>query len=111
MANVQFFFYIRFGNDRYPLAMVSLFSLPDTGVFSDSSETVYLSEPLSTREGLVVIPATAIHSVVSMFPELCATEDGTILETGKFSLMRHAFLELAPFSNGKLFEEEDEGLS
>ena len=111
MANVQFFFYIRFSNDRYPLAMVSLFSLPNTGVFSDSSETVYLSEPLSTREGLVVILATAIHSVVSMFPELCATEDGTILEMGKFSLMHHAFLELAPFSNSKLFEEEDEGLS
>ena len=87
-----------------------MFSLPDAGVLADSSEMVYLSEPLSAHEGLVVIPVTAIHSVISMFPEMCATEDGRILESGKFSLMRHTFLELAPFSNGELFEEEDKAL-
>ena len=91
--------------------MVSRFSLPDATILADSSGTVYLSEPLSGREGLVVISVTTIHSVVSMFPEMCATEDGRILETGKFSLMRHAFLELAHFSNGELFEEEDDALS
>ena len=110
MANAQFYFYICFGNDRHPLAMVLLFSLPDARVFADSSKTVYLSKPLSAQEGLAVIPVTAIHSVVSMFPELCATEDGRILETGNFSLMCHAFLELALFSNSKLFDEDDEGL-
>jgi hypothetical protein len=108
IAQVQFYFYIRFGEDRHPLAMVSLFSLPDAEVFADSSETVYLSELLPAREGLAVIPVTAIHSVVSMFPEMRVTEDGLILETGKFSLMRHAFLELAQFSNGELFEDDDD---
>lgn len=85
-----------------------MFSLPDADIFTESSETVYLSEPLSARDGLAVIPVTAIYSVVSMFPETRITDDGRILETGKFSLMRHAFLELAQFSNGELFEEEDD---
>ena len=90
--------------------MVTMFSLPDPDVFADSSETVYLSEPLSARDGLVVILVTAIHSVVSMFPEMRVTDDGRILETGKFSLMHHAFLELTQFSNGELFEEDDDSV-
>ena len=110
IGNVDFYFYIRFGDNRYPLAMVTMFSLPDPDVLAASSETVYLCEQLAPREGLVVIPVTAIHSVVSMFPEMRVTDDGRITETGKFSLMRHAFLELAPFSNGELFEEDDESL-
>jgi hypothetical protein len=108
IGDVLFYFYICFGEDQYPLAMVWLFSLPDPQIFADWSETVYLSEPLSTQDGLIVIPVNAIHSVVSMFPEMCVTEDGRILETGKFSLMRHAFLELAQFSNGELFEDDDD---
>ena len=90
--------------------MVTMFSLPDADVYRDSNEMVYLSKLLSTRDEIVVIPVTAIHSVVSMFPETHITDDGRILETGKFSLMRHAFHELAQFPNGKLFEEKDEGL-
>jgi hypothetical protein len=105
ISNVQFYFYIRFGNDQYPLVL--LFSLPDPQVFVDLSKTVYLSQPLSPKDGLVIIPVSAIHLVVSMFPEMCATEDGRILEIGKFSLMHHAFLKLAEFSNGELFDEDD----
>ena len=57
-----------------------------------------------------MILVTEIHSVVSMFPETCVTDNRRILETGKFSLMCHTFLELALFSNGELFEEEDDSL-
>ena len=88
--------------------MVSMFSLPDADVFTESSGTVYLSELLSASEGLIVIPIATIHSVVSMFPEMRVSDNGGIVETGKFSLMRHAFLELAQFSNGELFEEEED---
>jgi hypothetical protein len=91
--------------------MVSLFSLPDPDIFADSSETVYLSEPLSLPDGLLVIPVTVIHSVVSMFPEMRIADGGLIVETGKFSLMRRAFLELAEFSNGELFDDDDDNLS
>jgi hypothetical protein len=88
--------------------MVSLYSLPDPEVFADSSETVYLSEVLSVQDGgLVVIPVTSIHLVVSMFPEMQVAGDGRISETGKFSLMRHAFLELTQFTDGELFEDDD----
>ena len=60
IGDVQFYFYLRFGEARHPLAMVHLFSLPDAEVLSDSNGTVYLSEPLTTEEGLVVFPVTAI---------------------------------------------------
>ena len=90
--------------------MVTMLSLPDPDVFAAFSETVYLCKQLAPREGLVVILDTAIHSVVLMFPEMRVTDNGRITETGKFSLMCHAFLELAPFSNGELFEEDDESL-
>ena len=111
IGDVQFYFYMCFGEDQYPLAMVWLFSPPDPQVFADSSETVYLSEPMPVQEGLMVVPVSAIHSVVAMFPEMRATDNGEILETGKFSLMRHAFLELADFSNGELFDEVEDVLT
>ncbi|KAH9026427.1 hypothetical protein EDB85DRAFT_1851538, partial [Lactarius pseudohatsudake] len=66
IRNIEFYFYIRFREAQYPLAMVLLFSLPDTKVLSDLSGTVYLSEPRSALHGLMVIPVTAILSVVSM---------------------------------------------
>ena len=90
--------------------MVLLFSLPDPVVLADSSGTVYLSELLSSQEGLVVVSVTSIHLVVSMFPEMQVHEEGRISETGKFSLMRHTFLELARFSNGELFDDNDNDL-
>jgi hypothetical protein len=108
IGNVSFYFYIRFGEVQHPLAMVSLFSLPDTAVFAESSGAVYLSEPLPAPEGLVVLLVTDILSVVAMFPDMQVSEDGMISETGKFSLMRHAFIELAPFADGGLFDDDDD---
>jgi hypothetical protein len=88
--------------------MVSLFSVPDPTVLSDSSKTVYLCDPLDGPDGLLVIPVTSIHSVVSMFPDMEVTQDGRISETGKFSLMRHAYIELAHISDGGLFDDDDD---
>ncbi|KAF8266442.1 hypothetical protein EI94DRAFT_1483201, partial [Lactarius quietus] len=68
IAEVLFYFYIRFGETQHPLAMVSMFSLPDREVLSDSSRTVYLCEPLPSPDGLAVIPVHSITLVVSMFP-------------------------------------------
>lgn len=90
--------------------MVSLFSLPDTGVLAESSGTVYLSEVMSAPEGLVVLSVRDIFSVVSMFPEMKVSEGGVITETGKLSLMRHAFIELAQFSDVGLFEEDEDSI-
>lgn len=89
--------------------MVSLFSLPDEVILSESSQTVYLCQPLDLHEGLVVIPVTDIHSVVAMFPEMIASESGNISLTGQYALMRHAYIELAPFGSGGLFDDDDVG--
>ncbi|KAF8273533.1 hypothetical protein EI94DRAFT_1241572 [Lactarius quietus] len=106
IANVEFYFYMRFGEIRHPLAMATLFSTPDMDIYSDSSETVYLCEPL---QGHVVIPITAIRMVVSMFPEFTVDQTGNIATTEKFSLMRHAHQELARYPSEKL-DEEDEAM-
>ena len=108
IANVQFYFYMRFGDHKYPLAMVSLFSLPDEDILLVSSHTVYLCDPLVGREGLAVVSITDIYSVVAMFPDMKASQDGTITPTGKYALMRHAYIELAHFSSGDLFDEDND---
>jgi hypothetical protein len=82
--------------------MVTLFSLPDPDVLSDSSQTVHLCE------GLAVIPITDIYSVVAMFPEMTISETGNIVLTGKYSLMWHTYIELASFSTGGLFDEDED---
>lgn len=108
IGDVLFYFYICFGKTQHPLAMVSLFSLPDRGVLSDSSGTVYLCQPLSAPEGLVIVPVKSILSVVSMFPDMRVDGDGRISETGKFSLVRQAFLELTQFSDTTQLSDEEE---
>ena len=107
---MQFYFLVEFGQDHYPLAMISMFSLPNTEILNDSSETVYLCEPMTSEEGLVVLPVNAILSVVSMFPELQVTQDRVILDTGKFSLMYHMFIGLAHITDEILFEGDNEEL-
>ena len=97
---------MRFGDHQYPLAMVHLFSLPDREVWSDSSQTVYLCDTLDLEEGLAVIPVTDIHSVIAMFPEMAVSQGGDITLTGKYALMRHTYIELAPFTSGGLFDED-----
>ena len=105
IADVQFYFCMRFGDNLHPLAMVSLFSLPDEDILSVSSHMVYLC---NTLVGLAVVPITDIYSVVAMFPDMKASQDGSITTTGKFALMRHAYIELAPFNSGELFDEDNE---
>ena len=95
-----------FGESKYPLAMVNLFSLPDANILLASSGAVYLCDPL---QGLVVISIASIRSVVAMFPEMVIDEDGKVERTGKFSLMRHAYIELAKYSSDSFANEGEEG--
>jgi hypothetical protein len=105
IANVAFYLFMCFGDAQYPLVMVQLFSTPDKNVLQESSETVYLSEPL---EGLMVVPISAIWTVVAMFPEMVVSQEGHIERTGKFSLMRHPYIELSKFSVDSFANEDDE---
>ncbi|KAH9050836.1 hypothetical protein EDB87DRAFT_1696226 [Lactarius vividus] len=70
IANVLYYFYIRFRDDRYPLAMVSLFSKPDPEILLESSGAVHLCDQITGCGGVAVIPITAVHSVVAMIPEI-----------------------------------------
>ena len=110
IANVLYYFCIRFGDSRYPLAMVNVFSEPDPEVLAESSSTVYLCDLLTGHNSITVVPITAIHSVVAMFPEMrieqSAGQTRTLL-TGKFALMRHAYLEVARFTSDGLLDEEE----
>jgi hypothetical protein len=71
---------------------------------------VYLCDPLDSPDGLLVILATSIHSIVSMFPDMEITQVGHISETGKFSLMRHTYIELAHITDGGLFDDDNDSV-
>ena len=106
IADIVFYFFLCFGESQYPLAMVNLFSKPDENVLLASSGMVYLCDPL---QGLVVVAISSIRSVVAMFPEMVINEDGKVERTGKFSLMRHAYIELAKYSPDGFANEGEEG--
>ena len=105
IANVLYYFCLRFGDVRYPLAMVELFSEPDEDIFTESSGTVYLCSP---RESITLLPITSIHAVVAMFPDTQVDLEGNISDTGKFSLMRHPYIEVAEFICDQTFDDEEE---
>lgn len=85
--------------------MASLFSTPDENLLKASCGTVYLCDP---TDELVVIPISSIRSTVAMFPEMVVSEDGHIERMGKFSLMRHPYIELAKYSTDGFGDDDDE---
>ena len=91
--------------------MVRLFSTPDPEIFAHSHETVYLSELITGRDGLRVIPVTAIHSLVCMFPEFQVNGASDTTHTGKYALLRHPYIQLTQFvsdgSFGTALDEQD----
>jgi hypothetical protein len=110
IADVQFYFYLRFGDSRHPLAMLKLFSQPDEEILAESSGTVYLCDHPDGPASIVVVPVTAIQLVISMFPDMEVSPTGQISRTGKFSMMRHAFINLVTFALDGLFEEDYDSL-
>jgi hypothetical protein len=108
ITNVSYYFYLQFEDLQYPLAVVNLFSFPDVAILSQSSQTVYLCNALEGQDAIRVIPITSIKSVVSMFPDLKVTQDGELVDTQKFALLRHPFIELTKYNMDGLFDEEDD---
>jgi hypothetical protein len=108
IANVLYYFYLLFNNLQYPVAVVNLFSLPDVTLLTQSSQTVYLCDPLEDEEATRVVPITSIKSVISMFPDLKVTTEGELVDTQKFALLRHPLIELARYNTEGLFDEEDD---
>ena len=108
ISNVLYYFHLQFDNLKYPLAVVNLFSPPDADLLSQSSQTVYICDALESQEAIRVIPITSIKSLVSMFPDLKVTSDGDIVDTHKFALLRHPFIELAAYNTQSLFDGDDD---
>ena len=104
IANILYYFCLCFGDIWYPLVMVELFSDPDANVLLESSGTVYLCDP---RERVTLLPITSIQSVVAMFPDMQVDLSGNISVTGKFSLMRHPYVEVTKFTCNHTFEDEE----
>ena len=88
----------------HPLAMVTIFSPPDTHLLQESYDTIYLC---NYSDGVIVIPVSSIKSVVLMFPDMNITKDGQIIETENFSLMQHPLIELAQY-RPDIFNEDDD---
>ena len=42
-----------------------------------------------------------------MFPDLKVTQEGELVSTQKFALLRHPLIELAKYNTEGLFDEED----
>ncbi|KAM6491240.1 hypothetical protein JOM56_013479 [Amanita muscaria] len=66
-AEVLYFFPQRVGQQERPLAMISLYSVPDMALKEQSSGTLLVCWPLG-RESITVIDATSIELVVGMVP-------------------------------------------
>jgi hypothetical protein len=108
ISNVLYYFYLQFDDLQYPLAVVNLFSPPDADLLSQSSQTAYLCDALEGQGAIAVIPITSIKSLVSMFPDLKVTADAKLVDTKKFALLRHPFIELARYNTEGLFDDDDE---
>ena len=104
IANILYYFCLRFGEVWLPLAMAELFSEPDAEVLSESSGTVYLCDQW---ECLALLPITSIHSVIAMFSDTQVDLLGNISVTGRFSLMRHPYVEVAEFTSDQTFDDEE----
>jgi hypothetical protein len=83
--------------------MINLFSKPEEDILSESSGTVYLCDE---HNDIAVVSITAIHSIVSMFPDMQVNPSGDILLRGKFSLMQHPYTKVAEFTSDHSFKDK-----
>ena len=75
IADVHFYFYLRFNQELHALAMVSLFS-PNASLWQESTQTIYLCKRPNDAQ---VISIKTIKAVVSMFPNMQVTSSGEIV--------------------------------
>jgi hypothetical protein len=106
IADVKYFFRLRFDDTVHSLALVSMFSPPDQEVLELSQHAAYICcyEDLA---GFRVMDVKAITAVVSMVPDYEVTTEGDIIiPENRFSLVEAPFLKLATLC-GTLGEDDD----
>ena len=87
--------------------MVELFSELNMDLLLESSGAVYLCDP---QESVAVLSIKSVHSVVAMFPDMQVDPTGNISLTGKFSLMRHPYIEVTQFTDDQTFDDGEENV-
>lgn len=95
IAEVEYFFRLRFSDTVYSLALVSVFSPPDQEILKLSNHAVYICRHGGT-DALTIVDVKAITAVVSMVPDYQVTVNGDIIiPENTFSLVEAPFIRLA----------------
>ena len=95
IAEVEYFFRLRFGETVHSLALISVFSPPDQEILEMSNHAAYICHH-GGADALVVVDVKAITSVVSMVPDYQVTTNREIITPeNRFSLMEAPFIKLA----------------
>jgi len=96
VADVEYFFRLRFGDVVHSLALLSMFSPPDQAILEESHHTVYLCRyAIGGAAALTVVDVNSIKSVVSMVPDYQVTAEGDIIiPDNQYSLVDAPLLKL-----------------
>ncbi len=95
IAEVEFFFQLRFGDTVHTLALVSVFSPPDQEILESSNHAAYICHHGGT-DSLTIVDVKSITSVVSMVPDFQVTGNGDIIvPDNAFCLVEVSFTKLS----------------
>jgi hypothetical protein len=95
IADVEYFFQLRFGDVIHSLALVSVFSPPDEELLKESNHAVHICRHGGVA-ALRVVDVKSISSVVSMVPDYQVTAEGDIIiPENQYSLVDVPLLKLA----------------
>ncbi|KAF9463667.1 hypothetical protein BDZ94DRAFT_1258256, partial [Collybia nuda] len=109
LADIKYFFRIRFGNISHTLAVISVFSSRDEELFQKSHGTVYVCRHQGDA-ALKVINVKSIESVVSMCPDYQVTSEGVIIRPeNQFFFMEAPFLKVTSLWGQANDEDDNEG--
>ncbi|KAL0565973.1 hypothetical protein V5O48_016040 [Marasmius crinis-equi] len=106
-GEVQYFFALRFGDECYPLAMVSIFSNPDQDLLEKSYGTVHMCY-YQGQDALQVIGVKKIKALVAMVPDFQISGDKVIAEDNKFFLVKKPSLQGQEFFGLDDLGEQDD---
>jgi hypothetical protein len=108
IAEVEYYFRLRFDKAIYSLALISMFSNPDQEILALSNHAAYICRHGGT-DALTVVEVKAITAVVSMVPDYEVTVDGSIIiPENRYSLMEAPLIRLVTLCG--TVEDETDGI-
>jgi hypothetical protein len=110
VADVEYFFQLRFGDVVHSLALLSMFSPPDQAILEESHHTVYLCHyAIGGAAALTVVDVKSIKSVVSMVPDYQVTAEGDIIiPDNQYSLVDAPLLKLTSLCGTLANDDEND---